>query len=146
INRVTIVPPGRPLGVTYQRPEADRYRCSEASLPARITGLLGRRTAEEIIIAAKTTGAQNDHAHATYLARNIVTRCGTNDKPRRVQLAPPPNPELSGMGGLSNEKPFSEETAKTIDAEILRILNECHDEARRLLTQHRRELDALANA
>jgi len=76
----------------------------------------------------------------------MVTRWGMSDKLGMVQLAPPPNPYLSGMNSLTGEKPFSEETAKTIDAEILRILNECHAEARRLLTQHRRELDALATA
>ena len=146
VNRVTIVPRGRALGVTYQRPEADRYNFSEAYLRARITGMLGGRTAEEIVFDAKTTGAENDIEQATYLARNMVTRWGMSDKLGMVQLAPPPNPYLSGMSGMGSEKPFSEETAKAIDAEILRILNECHDEARRLLTLHRRELDALADA
>jgi cell division protease FtsH len=146
VNRVTIVPRGRALGVTYQRPESDRYNFSEAYLRARITGILGGRTAEEIVFGAKTTGAENDIEQATYLARNMVTRWGMSDKLGMVQLAPPPNPYLSGMNGLTSEKPFSEETAKTIDAEILRILNECHAEARRLLTHHRRELDALATA
>jgi cell division protease FtsH len=61
-----------------------------------------------------------------------------------VQLAPRENAFLGG--GHPGEKPFSEETAHTVDSEVLGIVNECHDEARRLLTEHRKELDALAEA
>ena len=146
VNRVTIVPRGRALGVTYQRPEADRYNFSEPYLRARIIGMLGGRTAEEIVFGTKTTGAENDIEQATYLARNMVTRWGMSDKLGMVQLAPRENPYLSGVNTFPTEKPFSEETAKAIDAEILRILDECHNEARRLLTVHRRELDTLASA
>ena len=62
-----------------------------------------------------------------------------------VQLAPRENPYLGG-GGYPSEKPISEETARIVDSEVLRIINECHDEARRLLTKYRRELEALARA
>jgi cell division protease FtsH len=61
-----------------------------------------------------------------------------------VQLAPRENPYLGGSGGYTGEKPFSEATAEAIDAEVLRIINESHEEARRLLSQHRKQLDALA--
>jgi cell division protease FtsH len=63
-----------------------------------------------------------------------------------VQLAPRENPYLGGSGGYGGEKPFSEETARIVDSEVLRIIGECHDEARRLLTEYRKELDALARA
>jgi cell division protease FtsH len=63
-----------------------------------------------------------------------------------VELAPRDNPYLGVSGGYGGEKPFSEETARIVDAEVLRIINECHDEARRLLTEHRKGLDALAGA
>ena len=63
-----------------------------------------------------------------------------------VQLAPRENPYLSGWGGYGSARPFSEETAKTIDAEVLKIIAESHEEAKRLLSAHRKQLDALAEA
>jgi cell division protease FtsH len=145
VNRVTIVPRGQALGVTYQRPEDDRYNYPEAYLRARIVGALGGRSAEEIVYGTRTTGAENDIEQATELARRMVTRWGMSEKLGTVQLAPRENPYLGG-GGFTSEKPFSEETARDIDEEVLRIMDESHEEALRLLTKHRRELDALAQA
>jgi cell division protease FtsH len=76
----------------------------------------------------------------------MVTRWGMSEELGTVQLAPRENPYLGGSGGYPSEKPFSEETARTVDSEVLRIIGECHDEARRLLTKHRGELEALARA
>src|SRR5690606_21819712 len=76
VNRVSIVPRGQALGVTYQRPESDRYNYPEAYLRARIIGILGGRSAEEIIYGTKTTGAQNDIVQATQIARHMVTIWG----------------------------------------------------------------------
>jgi len=147
VNRVTIVPRGQALGVTYQRPESDRYNYSEDYLRARIIGILGGRAAEEVVFGSRTTGAENDIEQATNLARGMVTRWGMSDRLGMIQLAPKMNPYLAGgMAGYNGAKPFSEETAKTIDHEVLRIIGECHDDARRLLKEHRRELDALAEA
>jgi len=146
VNRVTIVPRGQALGVTYQRPEDDRYNYPEAYLKARIIGALGGRTAEEIVYGTKTTGAENDIEQATNLARMMVTRWGMSEKLGTVELAPRDNPYLGGSGGYGGEKLFSEETARTVDSEVLRIIGESHEEARRLLTEHRKELDALSQA
>jgi cell division protease FtsH len=146
VNRVTIVPRGQALGVTYQRPEDDRYNYPEAYLRARIVGALGGRAAEEIVYGTRTTGAENDIEQATDLARRMVTRWGMSEKLGTVQLAPRENVYLGGPGGYGGEKPFSEETARAIDEEVLRIIDESHEEARRLLTKYRRELDALAKA
>jgi len=146
VHRVTIVPRGQALGVTYQRPESDRYNYPEAYLRGRIIGMLGGRAAEELVFGSRTTGAQNDIEQATELARNMVTRWGMSDKLGLVQLAPRENPYLPGGGGYGGERPYSEETARMVDAEVLRILGESHDEALRLLRQHRRSLDALAAA
>lgn len=146
VNRVTIVPRGMALGVTYQRPDSDRYNYPEAYLRARIVGMLGGRAAEEVVYGTKTTGAESDIEQATGLARRMVTRWGMSDGLGLVQLAPRENPYLSGWGGYAGEKPFSEETAKAIDAEMLKIIGESHEEAKRLLIAHRRELDALAEA
>src|SRR5688572_9266112 len=120
VHRVTIVPRGQALGVTYQRPDADRYNYPEAYLRAKIIGILGGRTAEEIVYGTKTTGAENDIEQATNLARKMVTRWGMSDKLGMVQLAPRENPYLAGMDGFASEKPFSEQTGRVIDAEVLK--------------------------
>jgi cell division protease FtsH len=143
VNRVTIVPRGQALGVTYQRPDSDRYNYSEEYLRARIIGILGGRSAEEVVFGSKTTGAENDIEHATNIARGMVTRWGMSHRLGMIQLAPKENPYLKSPGGFDN-KPFSEHTAQAIDEEVLKIIAECHEEARRLLREHRNELDALA--
>jgi cell division protease FtsH len=146
VHRVTIVPRGQALGVTYQRPQTDRYNYPEAYLRARIIGMLGGRVAEEVVYGTRTTGAENDIEQATSLARNMVTRWGMSDKLGMVQLAPRQNAFLGTAAGFPGEKPFSEETARMIDLEVQHIINESHAQATRLLQQHRRELDALVRA
>jgi len=146
VNRVSIVPRGQALGVTYQRPDSDRYNYPEAYLRARIVGMLGGRAAEEIVYGTKTTGAESDIEQATGLARRMVTRWGMSDRVGMVQLAPRENPYLGGSGGYAGPRPFSEATAEAIDAEVRKIIGESHDEARRLLSAHRKQLDALAEA
>jgi cell division protease FtsH len=146
VNRVTIVPRGQALGVTYQRPEEDRYNYPEAYLRARIVGALGGRAAEEIVYGTRTTGAESDIEQATNLARAMVTRWGMSDKLGTVELAPRDNPYLGGSGTYARERPYSEETARAIDEEVSNIIDESHEEARRLLTEHREELEALAGA
>ena len=146
VNRVTIVPRGQALGVTYQRPDIERYNYPEAYLRARIVGMVGGRAAEEIVYGTRTTGAESDIEQATALARQMVTRWGMSEQLGLVQLAPRENPYLNAQPGYAGGRPFSEETARTIDAEVLRIIGESHEEARRLLTAHREQLDALAEA
>jgi len=146
VHRVTIVPRGPALGVTYQRPHSDRYNYPEAYLRARIVGMLGGRAAEEIVYGTKTTGAESDIEQATSLAHRMVTRWGMSERLGLMQLAPRENPYLSSSGGYGGTKPFSEETAAAIDAEVRTIIDESHDEARRLLSAHRQQLDALVDA
>jgi len=144
VHRVTIVPRGQALGVTYQRPQTDRYNYPEAYLRARIVGMLGGRAAEEVVYGTRTTGAENDIEQATNLARSMVTRWGMSDALGMVQLAAPHNPYLGGA--YNNAKPFSEETARMVDAEVHRIIDECHEQAKSLLHTHRKQLDALVEA
>jgi cell division protease FtsH len=146
VHRVTIVPRGQALGVTYQRPDSDRYNYPEEYLRARIVGMLGGRAAEEIVYGTRTTGAESDIEQATGLARRMVTRWGMSERIGMVQLAPRDNPYLSGPEGYGGAKPFSEATAEAIDDEVRKIIASSHDEAKRLLTQHRARLDALAQA
>jgi cell division protease FtsH len=146
VHRVTIVPRGMALGVTYQRPDSDRYNYPEEYLRARIVGMLGGRAAEELIYGTKTTGAQNDIEQATTLARNMVTRWGMSERIGLVQLAPRENPYLASLDGSAGPKSYSEETARVIDGEVQRIIGECHDSALRLLGEHRGALEKLAAA
>jgi cell division protease FtsH len=146
VKRVTIVPRGQALGVTYQRPESDKYNYPEPYLRNRIVTMLGGRAAEEVVFGIKTTGAENDIEQATRLAYQMVTRWGMSEKLGTVELAPRENPYLTAQGSYGGEKLYSEETAKTIDAEVLKIINESHDEAKRLLSKYREQLDSLAAA
>ncbi|HEU5294522.1 MAG TPA: ATP-dependent zinc metalloprotease FtsH, partial [Burkholderiaceae bacterium] len=145
VHRVTIVPRGQALGVTYQRPQTDRYNYPEAYLRARIIGMLGGRAAEEVVYGSKTTGAESDIEQATQLARNMVTRWGMSDKLGLVQLAPRENPYL-GIGALGGSRPFGEQTAREIDAEVRGIIGECHAQAKRLIVEHRDALEKLVQA
>jgi cell division protease FtsH len=146
VQRVTIVPRGQALGVTYQRPDNDRYNYPESYLRGRIVGILGGRVAEEIVYGTKTTGAENDIEQATNLARLMVTRWGMSEELGMVQLSSRENPYLRAAGGFGDTKPFSEETARKIDSEVLKIIRESHQEATQLLGTHRKQLDALASA
>lgn len=146
VHRVSIVPRGQALGVTYQRPQTDRYNYPEAYLRARIIGMLGGRAAEEVVYGTKTTGAENDIEQATQLARNMVTRWGMSEAVGMVQLAPRENRFLGTGGGFGGDKPFSEQTAALVDAEVQGILHGCHEEAKRLLREHRGALDGLVSA
>nr|MBF0684185.1 ATP-dependent zinc metalloprotease FtsH [Pseudomonas sp.] len=144
VHRVTIVPRGQALGVTYQRPSSDRYNYPEAYLRARIVGMLGGRAAEEVVYGTRTTGAESDIEQATGLARNMVTRWGMSDKLGMVQLAARQNTYLGNMAGTGPS--ISEHTASLIDAEVQGIIAECHDKALSLLREHRTALDALVKA
>lgn len=145
VHRVSIVPRGQALGVTYQRPASDRYNYPEAYLRARVVGMLGGRAAEEVVYGTRTTGAENDIEQASNLVRNMVTRWGMSDKLGMVQLAGRQNPYLGNMN-YGGGPPISEHTAALIDAEVQRIISECHDQALNLLSEHRAALEALVAA
>jgi len=146
VHRVSIVPRGQALGVTYQRPQTDRYNYPEAYLRGRIVGMLGGRAAEEVVYGTRTTGAESDIEQATALARNMVTRWGMSDMLGMVELAPRENPYLRNAGVLGGDKVISEETARLVDEEVRRIIGECHAQALSLLAEHRPELDRLVQA
>jgi cell division protease FtsH len=149
VSRVSIVPRGMALGVTYQQPRDDRHNYDEGYLRSRTVGAMGGRAAEEVVYGTRTTGAENDMQQATELVRQMVTRWGMSDALGPVTLAPRESPFLGGGGNASAfgvSKPYSETTAALIDAEVRRILQEHYDEAVRLLREHRLALDALAEA
>jgi cell division protease FtsH len=150
VNRVTITPHGQALGVTYQRPEDDRHNYDEAYLRSRVTGAMGGRAAEAIVYGTRTTGAENDMQQATSIVRQMVTRWGMSDRLGPVALAQRDNgfldPADAEAGRPGAWRPYSDDTARLIDAEVRRILDESYSEATRLLREQRQQLDALANA
>jgi cell division protease FtsH len=143
VRKVTIVPRGRALGVTVQSPVDDRLNYPEDYLRARITGALGGRAAEELVYGVATTGAENDLQQVTNIARDMVVRWGMSPR-----VGPLSFPTEGGwqQGQPVLEKPYSDDTASLIDREMKRIVEECLADARRLLAEHRPQLDALARA
>ena len=145
VSRVTITPRGQSLGVTYQRPEDDRYNYSEAYLRGRIVGALGGRAAEEIVYGDRTTGAENDLQHVTRMAQGMVTRWGMSEAIGPVSLAAEGGQYLGGQQtGVSQG--FSQATLERVDQATRQIIEECYQEALDLLNKHRDELEKLAAA
>jgi len=144
VHKVTIIPRGvAALGMTYQLPTEDRFLMTRRELEDRIAVLLGGRVAEELVYGEVSTGAHNDLERATEIARLMVTKYGMSE---RVGLATfgertPLFLKGTGMGG---ERDYSEETARTIDAEIRAILDRTHDRVRGILTTKKAILVAAA--
>ncbi len=145
VHKVTIVPRGQALGVTFQMPVDDRVNYTEAYLRARITGALGGRAAEELIFNAMSTGAENDLQQATQLARQMVTRWGMSPEVGLVNLAPQDGSDfLGGSSPLAIGREYSETLATTVDQETHRIIEECYARASKLLAENRVHLESLA--
>jgi cell division protease FtsH len=142
VRKVSIIPRGRALGVTLQAPEADRYAYSEQYLLGRITGALGGRAAEELVFAAITTGAESDLTQVTQIARNMVGRWGMSEAVGPLAILPDPELALTPFGADES----SPATRELVDREVRRIVEDCYQEARRVLADHRAQLDALAAA
>ena len=147
VYKVTIIPRGRALGVTFFLPEEDRYSYSRQRLESQISSLFGGRIAEELAFGkdAVTTGASNDIERATTLARNMVTKWGLSDR-----LGPLTYLEESGevfLGrSVTQNKQVSDETAHVIDIEVRRVIDSAYQRAKAILTEHRDKLDAMAQA
>jgi cell division protease FtsH len=141
VRKVTIIPHGGALGVTIQSPIDDRFNYGEDYLRARIVGALGGRAAEQLVYSAVSTGAANDLQQVTQIAHEMVVRWGMSPKIGPVAFA-----EDGGGPGLGMARPYSESTAREVDTEVKRIADECFADAIRLLTEHRAQLDKLAQA
>jgi cell division protease FtsH len=144
ILKVSIIPRGRALGVTQSLPTDDRRNYSKDYLMARLVVLLGGRSAEEIALNQITTGAENDLRLATKLARDMVAQLGMTDTLGPVNYGDSDQQPFLGYA-LAQPRQYSEETAALIDRETKRLIEEAHDRARKLLREHRRQLDTLAD-
>ena len=141
VRKVTIIPHGGALGVTIQRPVDDRFNYGEDYVRARIVGALGGRAAEQLVYSNVSTGAASDLQQVTMIAHEMVVRWGMSPK-----IGPLAFREEGSGDGLGLARPYSEATAREVDTEVKRIADECFAEAMRLLTEHRAQLEALAQA
>jgi cell division protease FtsH len=147
LHKVTIIPRGRALGVTWNLPERDRYSMSMKQMKARLALAFGGRIAEQLIYGADelNTGASNDIQQATEMARAMVMEYGMSE--RLGWLRYRDNQEEVFLGhSVSRAQHVSEETAQLIDQEIRRLIEEAEATARKVLSEHLDELHRLAGA
>jgi len=142
VRKISIIPRGIALGVTFAAPDADRFNYTEQELRAKIDVALGGRAAEEIVFGDLTTGAESDLQQLTQIARHMVGRWGMSEKIGTVTVIPSDGqgPLLPGAAGVSDE------TQELIDTEVRRLVNEAHDDVLELLRANRDKLDSLAEA
>jgi len=143
VHKVTIMPRGWALGLTWQLPEFDRISNYKDKMLEEISILFGGRIAEEIFMHQMSTGASNDFERATKLARDMVTRYGMSDAMGTMVYTG--NEQDSFFGSMSS-KTVSEATQQKVDAEIRRILDEQYAIARRLLEDNRDKVEAMTAA
>jgi len=145
VHKATIIPRGRALGMVMQLPEEDQLSMSLEQMESRLAILMGGRIAEELIFGKEkvTSGASSDIQAATRMARAMVTQWGFSDKLGTVAYGE--NQEEVFLGhSVARHQNTSEDTARVIDDEVKRIIQEAHDQARKILTDHADELETLA--
>ena len=142
VRKVSIIPRGLALGVTFAAPESDRFTYREPEAFAKIKVALGGRAAEEVVFGQRSSGAESDIQQLTEIARQMVGRWGMSSTIGPVAAIPRDGsgPFVPGAGEVSPD------TQKLVDSEVRRIVDESHKEVVALLQQNRSKLDSLANA
>jgi cell division protease FtsH len=142
VRKVSIIPRGMALGVTFSAPDVDRFNLDERYLLAQIKVALGGRVAEELVLGDMTTGAESDIQQLTRIARYMVGRWGMSPAIGMIAVLPAEgmNPLLPGVSETSAE------TQRLVDEEVRRIVETAHAEATELLAAHRANLDSLVAA
>jgi cell division protease FtsH len=143
VRKISIVPRGHALGVTFQSPDADRYSYSASYLRGRIAGMLAGRAAEELVYDDVTTGAENDLEQATGIAKQMVGRWGMSEKVGMLSALPDPRREQPLTLGGDDTSPATRELVET---EARRILDQGYDQALQTLRANRHRLDGLVEA
>ena len=148
VYKVSIIPRGRALGVTMFLPEEDRYSNSRQRINSMIAALFGGRVAEEEIFGeeAVTTGASNDIERATALARSMVTKWGLSNKMGPLAYAEEENEVFLGKSSGQQQKSVSDETARTIDSEIRKIIDAQYTRATKLIKDNMDKMHLMADA
>ena len=142
VHKVTIVPRGRAGGYAVMLPREDAYIVTRKELYDQMVGLLGGRVAEEIVFNTQSTGASNDFQQATKIARSMVTEYGMSDRLGPVQYE---GNHTVFVGRDYGQKPaYSDQVAYEIDNEVRQLLNQAHEEAHRIINEHREQLNLIA--
>lgn len=142
VQKITIVPRTMgALGYVMQVPEEEKYLNTKKELEAMLVGYLGGRAAEELVFDTVTTGAANDIEQATKVARAMITQYGMSEKFGLMGLATQENQYLSGRAVLN----CGDDTATEVDHEVMVLLHNSYEEAKRLIGGHREALDKIAN-
>jgi cell division protease FtsH len=145
VHKVSIIPRGRALGYTLTLPMEDKFLVTRSELTDELAMLLGGRTAEEMIFADPTTGAQNDIERATVVARQMVTEFGMSDELGPMRFGQPQGEVFLGRDFASTPD-YSDEVASRIDQEVRLLIDGAHVAAREILETNRVVLDHLADA
>src|SRR5580700_1798626 len=146
VHKISVVPRGRAaLGYTLQLPLEEQFLMTRAELVDRIKGMLGGRAAEEEAFDEVSTGAENDLDHATALARQMVCMYGMSEQVGLLHIAGRQDGYLPTAPGTLPQRDCSEETARLIDVEVKKLLDDAHQSAQRILREHRDQLDLVAN-
>ncbi len=141
IQKISIIPRGiAALGYTLQLPTEDRFLMAKTELENKIAVLLGGRSAEELIFGEASTGAQNDLVRATDIAKSMVKSYGMSEKLGAVTLDREREPLIMQIQATQEKGDYSEETAREIDCEVRRIIDEQYDRVRWLLAEKKRAL------
>jgi cell division protease FtsH len=144
VHKISIVPRGRAaLGYTLQLPTEDQFLLTRTELIDRIRGLVGGRAAEEIVFGEVSTGAQNDLERATALARQMVAMYGMSERVGLSSCAQR-QPTFLNSAEMQIQRDCSEQTAREIDEEVKKLLALSYEEAKKVLSAHRDELERLA--
>jgi len=145
VHKVSIIPRGiGALGYTLQLPTEDRYLMTKTELVDRLSVLLGGRVAEEIVFGEVSTGTQNDLYRATDIARTMVKEYGMSDKLGLVTFERERRPLFLEMPNLGGGKDYSESTARLIDEEVEKLVEDAHQRVRDILTRRRADLERAA--
>ena len=145
VHKVTIMPRGRALGLTWQLPERDRISMYKDQMLSQLSILFGGRIAEDIFVGRISTGASNDFERATQMAREMVTRYGMSDK-MGVMVYTENEDEVFLGRSITRSQNISEKTQQEIDAEIRRILDEQYQVAYKILDENRDKMEIMCKA
>lgn len=145
VHKVTIVPRGQAGGYAVMLPKEDRFFMTKPELLDKIVGLLGGRVAEEVVFGEVSTGAHNDFQRATGIARRMVTEFGMSDKLGPLQFGQSQGGQVFLGRDFNNDQNYSDAIAYEIDLEIQRIIKDCYEKAKKVLTENREKLDLIAN-
>ena len=144
IYKVSIIPRGRALGVTHQLPEHERHTLPEDYLKDRLVVMMGGRSAERELISSVSSGADDDIAQATALARAMVSRWGMSEDIGPVDLRDSEEHPFLGKE-IAQPRHFSEHSAQSVDKAVKELLSNAEKQAMDIIAQHRKQLDKLIN-